>query len=147
MKEKKSIESNERQLLRGALTPTLIVSALALVLGSILQGLSGFLGALIAQFVVVIYFLIRILVSKLSHNLDPVTTLSLVMFSYVAKLFFLGLFLWALTALTSRDTIDRGTFGATAIALTIAWLAGEMRSFLKLKTHLPLPPSEEIPKE
>ena len=147
MNEKSPVESNERQLLRGAATPTLIIGVISLIIGTVLQGRSGFFGALIAQFVVVIYFLIRILVSKLSHNLDPVTTLSLVMFSYVAKLFFLGLFLWALTALTSRESIDRSTFGITAIVLTIAWLGGEMRSFLKLKTHLPLPPPPEIPKE
>jgi hypothetical protein len=30
-------------------------------------------------------------------------------------------------------------FGLTAIALTFAWLGGEIRAYLKLKLHLPLP--------
>lgn len=145
MKENKSNLSNEAQLLRGALAPTVIVGVISLIVSTIVQGLPGFFGALLAQFVVVIYFLIRILVSKLSRNLDPVSTLSLVMFSYVAKLFFLGIFLWALTAFTSREAIDRTCFGITAIVLTMAWLGGEMRSFLRLKTHLPLPSKEDFP--
>jgi fructose-specific phosphotransferase system IIC component len=139
---KSNPETNESQLLRGALKPTIIVGALALVTCSILQGLAGFFGALLGQFVVVIYFLVRILVSKLSRNLDPISTMSLVMFSYVAKLFLLGVFLWALTSLTPRQTIDRTSFGVTAVVLTLAWLGGEMRSFLNLKTHLPLPPKQ-----
>ena len=139
MTEKKS---NESQLLQGALIPTFAVGAIAIVVSTIVQGRPGFFGALLAQFIVMIYFLIRIFVSKLSRNLDPVSTMSLVMFSYVAKLFFLGLFLWAITAFTSRDAIDRTSFGLCAVALTLAWLGGEMRSFLRLKTHLPLPPQQ-----
>jgi ATP synthase protein I len=135
-------KSNESQLLQGALIPTFAVGAIAIVVSTIVQGRSGFFGSLLAQFIVMIYFLIRILVSKLSRNLDPVSTMSLVMFSYVAKLFFLGVFLWAITALTSRQAIDRTSFGVCAVVLTIAWLGGEMRSFLKLKTHLPLPPQQ-----
>jgi len=51
----------------------------------------------------------------------------------------LGLFLWALAKYTDRQTIDRLSFGSAACALTIAWLGGEIASYLKLKTHLPLP--------
>jgi hypothetical protein len=65
--------------------------------------------------------------------------MAMALFSYFAKLFFLGLFLWALAKYTDRQTIDRLSFGAAACALTIAWLAGEIASYLKLKTHLPLP--------
>jgi ATP synthase protein I len=135
-------KSNEAQLLQGALIPTFAVGAIAIVISAIIQGLAGFFGALLAQCIVMIYFLIRILVSKLSRNLDPISTMSLVMFSYVAKLFFLGLFLWAITAFTSRNAIDRTSFGVCAVVLTLAWLGGEMRSFLRLKTHLPLPPQQ-----
>ena len=132
-------KSNESQLLRGAVRPTLFVGAIAIALFSLLRGVSGFYGALLAQFIVAIYFVIHILVSRLTRNLDPISTMAMALFSYFAKLFFLGLFLWALAKYTDRETIDRLSFGAAACALTISWLGGEIASYLKLKTHLPLP--------
>jgi hypothetical protein len=131
--------SNESQLLKGALVPTFIVGVIAIGASVVLKGLPGLSGALLAQAVVLIYFLVHIFVSKISRNLDPMSTMALAMFSYFAKFMLLGAFLWALTKYTSRTTIDRTSFGASAIALTFAWLGGEIASYLKLKTHLPLP--------
>ena len=133
-------KSNESQLLRGAVRPTLIVGAVVIALFSVFRGLSGFYGALLAQFIVAIYFVVHILVSRLTRNLDPISTMAMALLSYFAKLFFLGLFLWALAKYTDRDVIDRLSFGVAACALTVAWLGGEVASYLKLKTHLPLPP-------
>lgn len=131
--------SNETALLRGALKPTAIVGAIAVVLATSIQGVSGLFGAVLAQFVVLIYFILHIFISKISRNLDPMSTMALAMFSYFAKFILVGAFLWALTTYTSRDSIDRTSFGVSAIALTFAWLGGEIASYLKLKTHLPLP--------
>jgi hypothetical protein len=133
-------KSNESQLLRGAILPTLIVGVIAIVLFSLLRGLSGFYGALLAQFIVAIYFVVHIVVSRLSRDLDPISTMAMAMTSYFAKLVFLGLFLWALGKYTDRDVIDRFSFGISACAITAAWLGGEVASYFKLKTHLPLPP-------
>ena len=133
-------KSNESQLLRGAVKPTLMVGLIAIALFAVFRGLSGLYGALLAQFIVAIYFVVHILVSRLTRNLDPISTMAMALFSYFAKLFFLGLFLWALAKYTDRDVIDRLSFGVAACALTIAWLGGEIASYLKLKTHLPLPP-------
>jgi len=136
-------ESNESQLLRGAIRPTLLVGAAAIIVFTAVKGLSGFYGSTLAQVVVFIYFIVHILVSRLTRNLDPISTMAMALFSYFAKLFFLGIFLWALANLTDRQVIDRLSFGISACALTVAWLGGEISSYLKLKTHLPLPP---IPK-
>ena len=132
--------SNESQLLRGAVRPTLIVGAVTIALFSVFRGLSGFYGALLAQFIVAIYFVVHILVSRLTRDLDPISTMAMALLSYFAKLFFLGLLLWALAKYTDRDVIDRLSFGVASCALTVAWLGGEVASYLKLKTHLPLPP-------
>ena len=132
--------SNESQLLRGAIRPTFAVGFILIILFTIFRSKSGFYGALLAQFIVVIYFVVHILVSKLTRNLDPISTMAMALFSYFAKLFFLGLFLWALANYTDREVIDRLAFGVSACALTLAWLGGEVSSYLKLKTHLPLPP-------
>ncbi|MBV5267402.1 MAG: hypothetical protein JZU67_02605, partial [Burkholderiaceae bacterium] len=101
------------------------VGAVAIALFSIFRGLSGFYGSVLAQFIVAIYFVVHILVSRLTRNLDPISTMAMALFSYFAKLFFLGLFLWALAKYTDRDVIDRLSFGVAACALTVAWLGGD----------------------
>ncbi|MFZ2227365.1 MAG: hypothetical protein WA090_09490 [Candidatus Nanopelagicaceae bacterium] len=134
--------SDEANLIRGALIPTLAVGILGIILATILRGKSGLFAALLAQLVVVMYFTVHIAVSSISRKLDPMTTFALAMFSYFAKIAFLGLFLWILTRYTSRSEIDRASFGVVAIALTVTWLGGEIRSFLKLQIHLPLPQAQ-----
>ena len=94
----------------------------------------------VAQVVVVIFFLVHLLISRLSRNLDPMATMALAMFSYFAKVMVMGAFLLILTKFTSREVIDRTAFGLTALVLTAAWLGGEIKSYLSLKIHLPLPP-------
>lgn len=131
--------SNEANLLRGALIPTIAVGACGIFLAAVLRGRAGFYAALLAQLVVVIYFTVHIAVSMISRRLDPMTTFALAIFSYFAKVAGLGFFLWFLTRFTSRASIDRASFALVAIALTVAWLGGEIRSFLKLQIHLPLP--------
>ena len=141
MSSKDSEQStSESEMLKGALLPTVIVGAACIALFSILKGLHGFYGAMVAQVVVVIFFLVHLLISKLSRNLDPMATMALAMFSYFAKVMVMGAFLLVLTKFTSRDVIDRTSFGITAIVLTAAWLGGEIKSYLSLKIHLPLPP-------
>lgn len=131
--------SNESQLLRGALIPTTVIGAVAMGASAFLAGLPGFYGALLAQFIVVIFFAVTIGVSRISTNLDPMSTMGLALFSYTTKLLFVGVFLWVLTTYTERDSINRTSFGITAIALTLGWLGGEIASYTKLRTHLPLP--------
>jgi ATP synthase protein I len=141
--------STEGSLVKGALIPSFAVGVVGIILATIFRGRSGLLGAILAQFVVVIFFAVHLGVSAMSRKLDPLTTMALAMFSYFAKIAILGVFLWALTKYTSRQSIDRGSFGAVAIAITVAWLGGEIRSFLKLRMHLPLPvpakPRQEQP--
>ena len=138
-----SEKSNESLLLRGAFVPTLIVSLVAIGASSVVRGKSGFWGALLAQFVVIIFFVIHIAVSRMTRNLDPISTMAMAMFSYFAKLFALGALLWAIAKYTDRATINRTAFGVTAVALTVAWLWGEIASYMKLRLHLPLPNSNK----
>lgn len=140
-------KSNERDLMRGALIPTFAVGIIGIIAAALLRGKAGLLGALLAQLVVVMYFTVHLVVSAISRKLDPLTTFALAIFSYFAKIALLGLFLWLLTRFTSRDTIDRTSFAVVALALTVAWLAGEIRSFLKLQIHLPLPQARKSEEE
>ena len=137
--EAKLQRSNESQLLKGALTPTLIIGVIAIAVATYFRGSPGFIGALLAQVVVVIYFLVHLLVSKFSRDLDPMSTMAMAMLSYFAKILLAGAFFWILGQYTTEADLDRKVFGITAGALTFAWLGGEVASYLKLKTHLPLP--------
>ena len=134
-------ESNEMQLLRGAVKPTAITGLISVIASAIFAGLPGFYGALLAQFIVVIFFTVTLGVSKLSKDLDPLSTMGLALFSYTTKLLFVGLFLFAITNFTERATINRTSFGVAAILLTLSWLGGEIASYMKLRIHLPLPDS------
>ena len=133
------MSSNESKLLRGAFIPTFLTSGFAILLSTFIKGVPGLFGAILAQFVVIIFFIIHIAVSRMTRNLDPISTMAMALFSYFAKLFALGLLLWAISKFTDRSSIDRMAFGITALALTIAWLWGEIASFMKLRLHLPIP--------
>ena len=134
-------QSNEAQMLKGAVKPTAITGLIAVIVSAIFAGLPGFYGALLAQFIVIIFFTVTLGVSKISKDLDPLSTMGLALFSYPTKLLFVGLFLWAITNFTERETINRTSFGVAAILLTLSWLGGEIASYMKLRIHLPLPDS------
>lgn len=139
--------SNEMQLLRGALIPTAITGVVSVIASSVLAGLPGFYGAFLAQFIVVIFFAVTLWVSKLSKNLDPLSTMGLALFSYTTKLLLIGVFLWVLTTYTDREAINRTSFGVAAIVLALSWLGGEIASYMKLRIHLPSPEKATTPPE
>lgn len=132
--------SNESSLAKGALLPTLVIGSVGIAASTLIQGKPGFFGSVLALGVVAIFFIIHIGISKLSRDLDPISTMALALFSYFAKLLFLGVGLYLVARFTDRATVDRTSFGISAIALTAAWLTGEIRAYLRLKLHLPLPP-------
>jgi len=138
---KSSNPSNEAQLLKGAVKPTAITGLVSVIVSAIFADLPGLYGALLAQFIVVIFFAVTLGVSKISKDLDPLSTMGLALFSYTTKLLFVGLFLWAITNFTERETINRTSFGIAAIVLTLSWLGGEIASYMKLRIHFPLPDS------
>lgn len=135
--------SNEAQLLKGAVKLTAITGLISVIVSAVFAGLPGLYGALLAQFIVVIFFAVTLGVSKISKDLDPLSTMGLALFSYTTKLLFVGLFLWAITNFTERETINRTSFGVAAILLTLSWLGGEIASYMKLRIHLPLPPKPD----
>ena len=136
-------DASDTTLWKGAIPPASVIAILLIIIMSVINGRSGLLGALLASFTVIIFFSIHLLVARVSRNLDPMATMALAMFSYFAKVIFMGAFLLLVTKFTDRSTIDRTSFAICAILITMAWLFGEIRSFLKLRVNLPLPKREE----
>jgi hypothetical protein len=135
-------QSSDTVLWQGAIIPASITALLSLIVMATLKGKSGAVGAILASVTVIIFFSIHLLVARISRNLDPMITMALAMFSYFAKVVFMGIFLLLVTRFTDRSTVDRASFAICAILITMAWLLGEVRSFLKLRVQLPLPKKE-----
>ena len=135
--------SSDNTLWKGAILPSSVVALFLIITMSVVNGRSGLLGALLASVTVIIFFSIHLLVARVSRDLDPMATMALAMFSYFAKVIFMGVFLLLVTKFTERSTVDRPSFAICAILITMAWLFGEIRSFLKLRVNLPLPKREE----
>lgn len=134
-----SERSPETDMWRGALLPSVAFTVVC-VIGSIaLKKGPGAWGSLLASLTVLLFFSVHLAISSLSKNLDPIATMALAMFSYFAKVMVMGAFLIVITKFTSRATVNRQAFAVTALSITAAWLAGEIRAFMKLKIGLPLP--------
>ena len=138
---------SDTQLWKGAILPASVVAVIALIVDLIVKGKSGFLGGLLASITVIIFFSVHLLVARISRNLDPMATMMLAMFSYFAKVIFMGVFLVLITKFTERSTVDRTSFAISALLITMAWLVGEIRSFMKLRFQMPLPESNSQVKE
>ena len=136
-------EHSSTSMLKGATKPAVIVSAAVILISTLLKGSAGFFAGILASFVVLIFFSVSLLVSRLTKNADPITTFSLAMLSYVTKLTFVAILLIAVTRLTSETTVDRRSFGIGALVISGAWLIGEIRAFLKLKLELDISTKKE----
>jgi len=127
---------------QGSILTSSVVAMFLIITMSVVNGKSGLVGALLASITVMIFFSIHLLVARVSRDLDPMATMALAMFSYFAKVIFMGVFLLLVTKFTDRSTVDRASFAICTIVITMAWLLGEIRSFLKLRVNLPLPKKE-----
>ncbi len=125
-------QSSDTVLWQGAIIPASITALLSLIVMATLKGKSGAIGAILASVTVIIFFSIHLLVARISRNLDPMITMALAMFSYFAKVVFMGIFLLLVTRFTDRSTVDRASFAICAILITMAWLFNLTRPKLSL---------------
>ena len=135
-------QSSDATLWKGAIFPAAVVAMITCIGVTVINGKSGLLAGVLASFTVIIFFSIHLLVARVSRNLDPMLTMALAMFSYFTKVLFMGIFLLLITKFTDRSTVDRASFAICAILITIAWLFGEIRSFMKLRFQMLLPKKE-----
>ena len=134
-------QNNDQLLWRGAIIPATVIAFLCIVIFTLIRHRPGLWGSAFAAIVVLMFFSIHLLVARISRDLDPMVTMALAMFSYFAKVILVGALLLVVTRFTSPASVDRGSFGISAIAITLAWLTGEIRAFLRLRFQLPLPPT------
>jgi len=138
---------SEQKLRRSAIFLATIAAALSLVVVTVFNGRSGFLGGLLASITVIIFFSVQLLVARISRDLDPTLTMLLAMISYFAKVILMGVFLVSIGRFTDRSTVDRTSFAISALVITMIWLATEIRSFTKIRFQMPLPKGTSDEKE
>jgi ATP synthase protein I len=123
-------------LWKGAMVPSLITALVALGAGFLFEGLPGFWGSALGAFTVVIFFSVHLFIARLSRSLDPTSTMIVAMLSYMLKISAMAVFLLLVTRLTDPEDIHRPTFAIASLALTAAWLGGEIRAFMKIRLTL-----------
>ena len=129
-------------MFKGALIPSVLVAFVTVIGSALIRQSPGLWGALMASATVIIFFSIHLIINQVSKNLDPIAVMSLAMFSYFAKILVMGAFLVIVTKTTTPENVDRPAFAVTALAITAAWLGGEIRAFFKLRLTLPLPSNQ-----
>jgi len=114
--------------LTGAAKPAAITALVGAAITTYLNGVKGLIAGAIASTLVVAFFLVHILLAKATATMDPRATYAIVMASYFLKVLVMVVFL----VVIGNFDLDRGSFAAVALAVTLGWLAGEIRAYLKL---------------
>ncbi len=117
------------ELLRGALRPTLVVAALA-VLVAAFSGVTAAWSAALGAVLVLGFFTASLLVMKRTAHLPPTTVMAVVMITYMVKVVVLGVVLFAV-----RDAswLNGYAAGVTITVCALVWLFFEMRAYKRLR--------------
>jgi len=117
-----------RIFLTGAAKPAAITALVGTAITTYLNGVKGLIAGAVASTLVVAFFLVHILLSKATATMDPRATYAIVMASYFLKVLVMVVFL----VVIGNFDLDRRSFAAVALAVTLGWLGGEIRAYLKL---------------
>lgn len=115
---------------RHALLLSVPLGVAAVVLGGLLRGTSGLVGALIGFVLGLAAGLITTLVMRGTARTSPAGVMIGAMTSLAGKILLLMLFLVAFRGTT---LFDNRAFGFALLAVTIGWIAGEVIGFVRAK--------------
>ncbi|MFY0406303.1 hypothetical protein ACI6PP_04775 [Solicola sp. PLA-1-18] len=120
-----------------SLVPTLVVSAVCVVVATLSAGASGLWGSLLGAGLVVVFFTVSLVVLGAARGVAPSLVLVLALSLYVGKVAALLLAFVALTqAGVLGDQLDRTSLGVTVIVATLAWTVGEIVASVKQREPL-----------
>ena len=115
---------------RHALLITVPIAVVAVVLGAVLRGTPGLLGAVIGAALGLVAGLVTTLVMKGTARTSPAGVMIGAMTSLAGKILLLMLFLVAFRGTT---LFDSRAFGFTLLAVTVGWITGEVVGFVRAK--------------
>lgn len=124
-------------LLRGALLPTLAVAVLAIAASTVLAGVRGLTGALLGAVVVITFSGGGLLALRAVRQMYPEVVLLVAVGSYFLRVAIFGVLLALVGSLDGVDEIvNRMATALTVLACVVAWLAGELRTFVRMRVPL-----------
>jgi ATP synthase protein I len=117
-------------ILRRSALLTAPVALLMIVLGGVLGGSKGLLGALIGVGLVIVFFGISVLVVGRASKVSPQAMMAAAVGTFVVKILVLIILL---SALQDSTAFNGKWFGLTVIVCVIAYSAAQMVSAMRLK--------------
>ena len=125
-----------RAMLRGGALPAVAVGVVAVVVATLVDQGRGTAGALLAVVVVVASFGSSLAVMSRVAKVDPTLVMAVALLTYVTKVGLLGLLV---LLLGGAEWLSGTAFGATAVAVALAWMTGELVAFTRVRTLVASP--------
>lgn len=122
--------SNDARILLSAAIPAAATGAIAAVVGGVVAGGKGALGAVIGCALVIAFMGIGLVVLQRTAKSYPHLFQAMGLLLYTTQL----LFLFLLIVLFKKTTFfDFKTFAFTVLAVTLVWIAAQARAYMKAK--------------
>ena len=111
--------------------PALAVTAVAAALGGVVDGGAGAAGGLLGGLVVCAVLATTTWLCSLTRDLPPATAMAVALGSYAGKVLVLGA---VLLLAGGSGPLGSDAFPLALVAVTLTWMAGEVRAFSTLRT-------------
>jgi ATP synthase protein I len=132
------MQADDVRALRQSAVATTAVGVLGAVVGGVVSGGKGVLGAAIAILVVSLFFVISSIAVMRAARVSPQFMMIAAVGTYTVEILALAV----LSAQFKDTTLFSGrVFGITAIVCVLAWSAGQIRAFVTAKTLIVEPSS------
>ena len=125
------MQPNDVRIIRGAALPTAAVGLLGTLLGAVVAGAEGALGVALGAVVAAGFFALGLVALSEGGRRWPELLLGLAFLVYTTQI---GLLLVLLLVLRDASFLHGRAFAAGVLAGLAAWLAGQVRAHLQLKT-------------
>lgn len=135
------MQANDVRALKGAAIPTIAVGLVVVVAAAFLAGGPGALGAAIGVALVAVFFTLGLMAVTWAGRVSPQMMMVAAVLGYLVKVIFLVLLL---SSFKDATAFSPRALGWSVLLCTIAWTAGEIRAFLKLRM-LYVDPGSEVP--
>jgi ATP synthase protein I len=133
------MQADDVRVLRHSAVPTAAVGVLCGVVGALVSGGKGVLGAALAVLVVTVFFMISTIVVGRAARISAQRMMVTALVTYLVKVIALAV----ITAQFVGTTLFNGrVFGFTAIACVLTWCASQVHMWMRTKMFYVEPASQ-----
>ncbi|MFC0626786.1 hypothetical protein [Kribbella deserti] len=124
-------------MLRGALVAAVVVGVNASAIAAVAAGIKGLWGALLGLLMVIIFSGAGLLALHASRKTSPTTQLAVALGSYTGRIALFGaLLVVALGSDSLARNVNLTALGITAMVVVMAWMAGEIWAWSRLRVPI-----------